>query len=92
MEEKVEILKAKMDNPGTLINESSDIHGPCRHRSKFHRYLFTDELCESEKNSSKYKKAKSRRNVIRRNKKRLSLVNITNTVRLWNMVWQVIDV
>ena len=90
MEEKVEILKAKKNNPRTLINENSDIYGPCRHRSKFHRYRCTDELCESEKNSSKYKKAKSRRNVIRRNKKRVSLGNITNTVGLW--VRRVIDV
>ena len=92
MEEKVEILKAKKNNPRTLINENSDIYGPCRHRTKFHRYLCTDELCESEKNSSKYKKAKSRINVKRRNRKRASLGTITNTIGLWNRVRRVIDV
>ena len=92
MEEKVEILKAKKNNPRTLINENSDIYGPCRHRTKFHRYLCTDELCESEKNSRKYKKAKSRINVKRRNRKRASLGKITNTIGLRNRVRRVIDV
>ena len=59
MEEKVEILKAKIDNLQSLNNENLDIYGPCRNRAKFRMYLFIGELCEIKKNSSKYKKTKS---------------------------------
>ena len=45
MEEKVEILKARIDNPQSLNNENLDIYGPCRHRAKFRMYFFIGELC-----------------------------------------------
>ena len=31
------------------MNENSEIHGPCRHSARFHRFESTDELGESEK-------------------------------------------
>ena len=52
MGEKMEILDARKKNAKCLINKNSDIYGPCRHRTKFHRFPCTDELCESKKNSS----------------------------------------
>ena len=63
MEEKIEIVEAKQNNPRNLMNDNSDIYGPCRHRTKFHRFQRTDELCESEKNSNGTRK-NLRRNLI----------------------------
>ena len=59
MEEKVEILKAKIDNLQSLNNENLDIYGPYRNRAKFRMYLCIGELCDIEKNNSKDKKTKS---------------------------------
>ena len=51
MAEKSCIVTAKKNS--TLINSDSEIYGPCRHRSKFHRFLSTcdctDEHGECEK-------------------------------------------
>ena len=46
MEEKVEILKVKIDNLQSLNNENLDIYGLCRNRAKFRMYLCIGELCE----------------------------------------------
>ena len=39
--EKLEILKRKRHKPETLINSCSEIHGACRHKPLFHRYVKT---------------------------------------------------
>ena len=92
MEEKVEILKAKIDNLQSLNNENLDIYGLCRNRAKFRMYLCIGELCEIKKNSSKDKKTISRRNVNRQNRKPASLGTTTNTARIRNRIQRINDV
>ena len=76
----MEILKAKQKNQRFLLNDNTDIYGPCRHRTKFHRFHCTDELCESEKNG-KYARPNKRRNLTCMRKRRAPLAELTNVTR-----------
>ena len=79
MGEKLEILKARNYNTRFLINDSSDIYGPCQHRTKFHRFHCTDELYEIQKNSPNAN-LPQRRNLLCLNK-RAPQQELTSAVR-----------
>ena len=60
------IVRTKRE--ANLINENSEIYGPCRHRAKFHRFLdlsCTDERVKREKGSSANKKRTLKRKALR---------------------------
>ena len=42
MAEKCEIVTGKMKGV-KLLNENFEIYGPCKHRTRFHRFRSTDE-------------------------------------------------
>ena len=48
MAERLAILKGKQKGY-KLINENSELHGPCRHCARFHRFNGTDEPGKGEK-------------------------------------------
>ena len=55
--EKLEILKRARYKPRSLINRKRDLHEPCKHNPKFHRYYdeedSTDETRDSRKGPAK---------------------------------------
>ena len=58
MKERIEIYKAKKDQPTRLINSCNEIYGACRHRPVFHRYT----NCNIEKSADEGLKSPKRVN------------------------------
>jgi len=43
MQERLEILKRIREEPMKLINSNNELHGACRHKTRFHRFVLSED-------------------------------------------------